>query len=104
MRQVIDLSPQKIRKDVSMKAAKLLKEKIKTERRTTGMLVTNHLWPELVEVAREAALDYLIVDTEHGSFAPELVADVCALGRMLDFPILIRPISHDLTTVRRALD
>ena len=87
-----------------MKAAKLLKEKIKTERRTTGMLVTNHLWPELVEVAREAALDYLIVDTEHGSFAPELVADVCALGRMLDFPILIRPISHDLTTVRRALD
>jgi len=87
-----------------MKAASVLQEKIKAGGPTTGILVTNHLWPDLVEVALEAALDYLIIDAEHGAFSPELIADVCALGRLLDFPILLRPVSHELTTVRRALD
>jgi 2-keto-3-deoxy-L-rhamnonate aldolase RhmA len=85
-------------------AARTLRDRIRTETPTTGLLVTNHLWPELVEVAVQAGVDYLIIDTEHGFFSQELICDVCALGRQLRFPILVRPVSHDLTIVRRALD
>lgn len=87
-----------------MKAARTLREKIDAEILVTGILATSHLWPELIEICMEAGLDYLIVDTEHGAFSPELITDVCALGRLLDFAVFVRPIATDLTTVRRALD
>src|SRR6266567_8870899 len=87
-----------------MKSAKQLREKIRTQTPTVGALATFHLWIGLVEIAREAGLDYLIVDTEHQKFEDDLVANVCAIGRMLDYPILIRPPSTEPTSIRLALD
>ena len=56
-----------------MHAARILKQKIKDETLTFGILITNHLWPEIVEISIKAGLDYLIIDTEHGAFSPELI-------------------------------
>ncbi len=87
-----------------MKSAKLLREKIQNDQPALGTLVSFHLWAGVVEIALKAGLDYLIVDLEHHRFDAELVADVCAVGRLLDFPILIRPPSTELTEVRIAMD
>ncbi len=87
-----------------MEAARILKQKINSDTVTTGILVTNHLWPELVEISINSGLDYLIVDNEHGDFSPELVGDVCAMGRLMDFAVLIRPIDHTMSTIRKTID
>src|SRR5690242_1044060 len=87
-----------------MKSARRLRERIENQTPTVGAIVTFHLWIGIVEIACEAGLDYLIVDTEHLKFDDDLVANVCAIGRMLDYPILIRPPSTDPTTIRLAMD
>lgn len=87
-----------------MKAARILKQKINSDTVTTGILVSNHLWLDLVEISIRSGLDYLIIDDEHDTFSPELVGDVCAMGRLLDFAVLIRPIDHTMSTIRKTID
>ncbi len=87
-----------------MKAARQLMQKVAEGRITTGVLATDLLWPQLIEFLRLAEMDYLIADQEHGTHADHLVAEVCALGRQLDFPVLIRPIDTETSTIRRAID
>ncbi len=87
-----------------MEAARRLKARIQAHQITTGVLATDLLWPRLVEFLRLAEIDYLIADQEHGVHADALVAEVCALGRQLDFPVLIRPIDTEISTIRRAID
>ena len=62
------------------------------------------LWPQLVEFLQKAGIDYLIADQEHGVHGDTLVAQVCALGRQVGFPVLIRPIDTETSTIRRAID
>ncbi len=87
-----------------MKSAQILREKINSNELTLGMLVTQHLWPDLIEIAQRAGLDYLILDGEHGPHDAEKFVTACAIGRMIDFPILIRPAESDYRTVRFAAD
>jgi 2-keto-3-deoxy-L-rhamnonate aldolase RhmA len=87
-----------------MKSGALLKEKINRHQPAYGVMATFHFWPGLVEIAMNAGLDYLIIDLEHLTHAPEMVADACAIGRREGFPILIRPASAEFTTVRLAMD
>lgn len=87
-----------------MEPARLLQEKIDRRELTTGLLVTDHLWTDLVEISKRAGLDYLIVDMEHGPAGTDLVAEVCATGRRMGFPILIRPRANDYATIRLAAD
>jgi 2-keto-3-deoxy-L-rhamnonate aldolase RhmA len=87
-----------------MKAAIQLKDKVARGEITTGALATDHLFPELVEYLQRAGFDYLIIDREHGAHGDELVASVCALGRMTDFPVLLRPPNCDYTTIRQSID
>jgi 2-keto-3-deoxy-L-rhamnonate aldolase RhmA len=87
-----------------MEAARILKRKIRAQTPTTGILITNHLWTEAVELSIEAGLDYIIIDTEHGAFSPELITDVCAIGRLMKFAVLIRPISPEIDIIRKTID
>ncbi len=87
-----------------MYPARVLRRRVEAGEVVTGLLVTFHLWPGLVEIARRAGLDYIIVDREHGPHSDELTAEVCAVGRYLGFAVLIRPIDTDYSTVRRAVD
>ena len=81
-----------------------LREKIGKRELTTGLLVTDHLWTDLVEIAQRSEVDYLIVDMEHGAAATDLVGEVCATGRRAGLPILIRPRSNNYATIRLAAD
>lgn len=87
-----------------MKTARILREKIDSDRVTVGALATFHFWPGLVEVAMRAGLDYLIIDLEHLTHSQEAVAAGCAMGRLADFPVLIRPPAAEATTLRLAVD
>jgi 2-keto-3-deoxy-L-rhamnonate aldolase RhmA len=87
-----------------MNPARVLRERLGRRELVTGILVTDHLWTDLVEVAARAGLDYIIVDMEHGAATTELVANVCATGRRLGFPVLVRPRSNDYTAIRHAID
>src|SRR5690606_6728580 len=71
---------------------------------TIGLLVTNHFWIELLEIAKFAGFDFIIIDLEHINHGDALVADACRLGRLTDFPILIRPARTDTESVRLAMD
>jgi len=81
-----------------------LKEKLTQSEPVLGILVIDHLWLELVEIAISAGLDYLIIDTEHQSRNGEFVAEVCRLGRMANFPILLRPQRTDTESIGIAMD
>ncbi|MGE5194219.1 MAG: aldolase/citrate lyase family protein [Deltaproteobacteria bacterium] len=87
-----------------MESARRLREKIHRQELTAGLLVSDHLWTDLVEIATRSEIDYLIVDMEHGSASPELVGEVCAAGRRTGFPILLRPRSNDYAAIRLAAD
>lgn len=87
-----------------MKSAKILREKINSNQITLGVLATFHFWPDMIEIARNAGLDYIIIDLEHLMHDHEKVATACAIGRMIDFPVLIRPPETQYTHIRMAAD
>ncbi|MBL8849879.1 MAG: hypothetical protein JNG89_09350 [Planctomycetaceae bacterium] len=87
-----------------MQPAAELKRRVLAGQLTTGILVTDHLWPQIVEIAKAGGLDYLIVDCEHQAHPSDLVALVCATGRLAGFPVLIRPPQTSEAAVRAALD
>jgi len=81
-----------------------LKQKLAANETVVGLMATDHAWPHLVEICRDSGLDYLVVDREHGSFSDELVAHICQVGRLADFPVLVRAISCDQDVIRRIID
>ena len=83
---------------------KLLKEKLASDEPVVGLMATDHAWPLLVETCRAGGLDYLVIDCEHGDFSDEQVSAICQVGRLADFPVLVRTISCEATVVRRTLD
>lgn len=87
-----------------MEPARKLRERIYKGELTTGLLCSERLWPDLVEICIRAGIDYIIVDMEHGCANPETITEVCATGRRMGFPVLIRPRSNDYATVRLAID
>ena len=87
-----------------MEAARGLKAKLAGDQVVLGVLAIDHVWTDLVELCQRGGLDYLIVCMEHGSADTDLVAEVCATGRRMNFPVLVRPRSNDYATLRLAAD
>ena len=56
--------------------AQQLRCRIEKRELTTGLLVSSHLWPQLVEIAMAGGLDYLIADTEHLDHGAARIAEV----------------------------
>lgn len=87
-----------------MQPALTLRRKLDAGEIITGVLATQHFWPGLVEVVKNAGLDYLIIDLEHLTHSHEAVAEGCAIGRMISFPVFIRPPQAEFTALRLAMD
>jgi len=87
-----------------MQPAIELKKKINSKNPTLGVLATDHLYPGMIELCKNAGLDYIIIDCEHGQHTDDLVANCCAIGRMINFPVIIRGIAADYAVIRRLLD
>ena len=87
-----------------MKPARRVIDRVAKGDLTTGVLLTEQLFPQIVEYCSTAGLSYMIIDREHGAFGDERVAEVCALGRVTDFAVLLRPIDCAYATIRRSID
>jgi len=87
-----------------MKSARVLREKMASGKPVIGMMCTNHFWLQLIELAMTAGLDYIIVDQEHQDHGSTLVSDACMIGRLTNFPVLIRPARTDRESIRLAVD
>lgn len=87
-----------------LKPAAELKEKLAAGDLVIGLMATDQAWPFLVEICRDAGLDYLVIDREHGNFSDELVSQICQVGRLSNFPVLMRTVSCEESVVRRAVD
>ena len=84
--------------------ARQLQEKLTAGETVVGLMATDHVWPQLVEICQRAGLDYLVIDREHGPHSDQLVAHVCQVARLAEFPVLMRTVSSETSQVRRAID
>ena len=87
-----------------MQPAITLREQIAGAQTTCGVLLTEHLWSQAVEVVMAAGLDYVIIDAEHLDHGAIQIAEVCAAGRMAAFPVLLRPSASTEAATRAAMD
>ncbi len=60
--------------------------------------------PTILTLLKSAGLDYARIDMEHSSPSMETVANMAALARALDFPILVRPPVGSREWITRLLD
>jgi 2-keto-3-deoxy-L-rhamnonate aldolase RhmA len=60
--------------------------------------------PAVLTLLKSAGLDYARVDMEHSSPSIETVANMAALSRALDFPLVVRPPDGNREWITRLLD
>jgi 2-keto-3-deoxy-L-rhamnonate aldolase RhmA len=60
--------------------------------------------PAILTLLQSAGLDYARIDMEHSSPSIETVADMAALSRALDFPLVVRPPAGNREWITRLLD
>src|SRR6266536_1305200 len=69
-----------------------------------GTWVTMVRTPSILTLLRAAGLDFARLDMEHSPFSIETVADMAALARALDFPLVVRPPEGNREWITRLLD
>lgn len=69
-----------------------------------GTWITMIRTPGILTLLQAAGLDFVRVDMEHASFSMETVADMAALSRALDFPMVVRPPEGNREWITRLLD
>ena len=60
--------------------------------------------PSVLMLLRSAGLDFARVDMEHSPFSMETVADMAALARAMNFPMVVRPPDGNREWITRLLD
>lgn len=69
-----------------------------------GTWVTMIRTPGVLTLLKATGLDFARVDMEHSAFNIETVADMAALARALDFPLVVRPPEGNREWITRLLD
>jgi 2-keto-3-deoxy-L-rhamnonate aldolase RhmA len=69
-----------------------------------GTWITMIRTPGVLTLLQSAGLDYARLDLEHSAFSIETVADMAALARALDFPLVVRPPEGNREWITRLLD
>lgn len=59
---------------------------------------------QLIEVLAQSELDFVCLDAEHAPFDRNAIDACCAMGRALDFPILVRVGDSSAREILQALD
>ena len=60
--------------------------------------------PASMTMFKQAGLDFVRIDMEHSSPSIETVSDFAAMGRALDFPVMVRPPEANREWITRLLD
>src|SRR5262249_16247181 len=68
-----------------------------------GTWVTMIRTPAVLTLLKTAGLDFARIDMEHSPFSIETVADMAALARAMDFPMVVRPPEGNREWITRLL-
>ena len=60
--------------------------------------------PASMTMFKQAGLDFVRIDMEHSSPSIETGSDFAAMGRALDFPVMVRPPEANREWITRLLD
>jgi 2-keto-3-deoxy-L-rhamnonate aldolase RhmA len=69
-----------------------------------GTWITLIRTPSILTLLQTAGLDYARLDMEHSPFSIETLADMAALARALNFPLVVRPPEGNREWITRLLD
>ena len=69
-----------------------------------GTWITMIRTPSILTLLQAAGLDYARLDMEHSAFSIETVADMAALARAMNFPLVVRPPAGNREWITRLLD
>lgn len=86
-----------------MKPAEL-KIRLREGQPVLGTMVALCRTPEVMLVVARSGMDFTLIDTEHGSFNTETVADLCRVARDADLTAILRVPGRGPTYVSRSLD
>ena len=67
-----------------------LKQRLKDGEHLMGIMITTFHSVDVPRLLSVAGYDFAIIDCEHGSFTTREAADMIAVGRAIDLPILVR--------------
>lgn len=67
-----------------------IKEKMRSGIKQAGTFVRIQRSPAIVYLAKEAGLDFLLIDAEHGSYNVETIHDICAAAVAAELPVIVR--------------
>jgi len=80
-----------------------LKQRMAAGERLVGTFLKTPAY-ELIEVLAKAGLDFLVLDAEHAPFDRARMDQCLAIGRALDFPLLVRVPDALPSSILQALD
>jgi 2-keto-3-deoxy-L-rhamnonate aldolase RhmA len=69
-----------------------------------GTMITDSRSPAIAAVLANAGFDFFILDTEHGSFSMETVADLMLMSRLAGITPIVRVPDGDYPWIARTLD
>lgn len=67
-----------------------LKQALKDGKQVLGTMVTTFTSPDIARILQASGFDYFIIDCEHGAFTTREVANIIAVARGIDMPVLVR--------------
>ena len=69
-----------------------------------GVLLSFDFWPGHLEIFKAEAVDYAVLDLEHGSCDLRTTEELCRTARLIDFPLLVRPEASVHHMVKKYMD
>ncbi len=81
-----------------------LRQAIREGKNVFGTMVAMCRTPDVMVLVANAGMDFVLIDTEHGSFTTESVADLCRVARGWDVTAILRVPGRGPTYVSRSLD
>src|SRR5438105_15299649 len=69
-----------------------------------GTMITDSRSPAIAAVLANAGFDYFILDTEHGAFSMETVADLMLMARLVGIAPFVRVPDGEYPWIARTLD
>ncbi|MGQ9731824.1 MAG: HpcH/HpaI aldolase family protein [Candidatus Zipacnadales bacterium] len=81
-----------------------LRTRLRANQPVLGTMVAMCRTPEVMVVVARAGMDFVLIDTEHGAFTTETVADLCRVARGENLTAILRVPGRGPTYVSRSLD
>lgn len=81
-----------------------LKARLESGQPVLGTMVAMCRTPDIMLILAHCGMDFALIDTEHGPFTTETVADLCRVARASDLTAILRVPGRGPTFVSRSLD